>query len=182
MGRGPWLGLDVLFQGQQRQRDAPILEDFHPPNAVDLLDPDAFQPRNRLHGDAELLVGMIREQQRCLGLVADIDGRFVVLGQSVFLGQGEFAVRGDAGYVQDQSHLPIAEDRGSGQGVALLHMAAQRLDHDLFRVVQAVDDEAVLQVSRLHDDDVDRGSLLRFAGLVQAECGVEPHQWQQLAA
>ncbi len=48
--------LYVFFEGQKRERTAPILENLLAAHAVDLITADPFQPGDCSHGYAELLV------------------------------------------------------------------------------------------------------------------------------
>ena len=62
-----------------------------------------------------------------------------------------------AEHVEDQRHAAVAHDRGAGEGFDAFELLAERLDDDLFGVVDFVDDQAELPLVGLQHDDVDGG-------------------------
>ena len=74
----------------------------------------------------------------------------------LFLAGGQIRLGGDAGGVENQRDVAVAQDRRAGQAGAALDVAAQRLDDDFFRVDDLVDDQAVAAVAGFDHDDVHR--------------------------
>ena len=73
----------------------------------------------------------------------------------------------DAEHVEDQRHLAVAHDGGAGKAGESLELLAQRLDDDLFGVVDLVHDQPELPVVGLQHDDVDCSA----SSLVSANAG-----------
>ena len=50
--------------------------------------------------------------------------------------------------------MTVTQDGSSRQAVSIFQFSTERLNHDFFRVVQAVNDQAITLFTRFDDDDV----------------------------
>ena len=81
---------------------------------------------------------------------------FSVRAARLLAGFGQHAgALADAEHVEDQGHAAIAHDGGAGIVGEPLQLLAQRLDHDLLRIVDAVHHQPELPVFRLQNDNAD---------------------------
>ena len=127
---------------------------FAASHAVDLQAANPLQAGHKVHGNGELLGRIVAEQEQVLHVAPG--GRCGLLRRAAgrFLGCPQGTEYRDARRIENQGRLAVAEDRRSGKTGTIPHVAAQRLDDDLLRIVQAVNDQPEAQVSGLDDDDV----------------------------
>jgi hypothetical protein len=99
---------------------------------------------------------MIREQQDRLRILFAAGRSSPLLAMTSSWADPNLLVGGDAGDVENQRDVPVAQDGRARETGSVLDVSAERLDDDLFRIVQGVDDDAEALLSALHDDDVRR--------------------------
>ena len=121
-----------------------------------LLEPGDERERN-----GQALEGAGAEQEQPLLL----DARLRLLfrcGARLLAGFGQHpGALADAEHVEDEGHAAIAHDRRAGIHGEPFQLLAERLDHDLLGVVDAVDHQSELAVLGLQNHDADRLGPLR---------------------
>ena len=73
---------------------------------------------------------------------------------------------GQAKHVQDERNFAVPHDARPGKGFNRLELFAKRLHHDLFRVVDLIDDQPEPPLIRSQHDDVDRAVRSRLVTLL----------------
>ena len=100
--------------------------------------------------------GPAKRRKVCLSPpVAADSATFSLTGRSRVSADHAGALR-QAEHIENQRHLAVAHNAGSGKRLYGFELLAERLHDDLFRVVDLVDDQAELAVIGLQHDDVDR--------------------------
>jgi len=88
-----------------------------------------------------------------------------------------------AQYIQNQSTLPIAHDGGAGKAGDPFQLFSQRLDHDLFGIVDIIHYQAEGPAIGLQHHDIDRpaGLDVRLFPRLKTQFPVQVNQRQQVS-
>ena len=152
-----------------------VLDDGERAGVLELGPRELLEPGDQLERDrhAPALVVGEHEQRDPVGL--DVRGLLAARTElALLLARQYVGAPGEPEHVQDQADAAVAEDRRAGERVDALQVAAERLHHDLGRVVHAVDDQAEAPVVGLEHDD--RAGRPRSGRAIDAELGRQGHE------